>query len=127
MADAVIVPRKERPLSKGNREVRKPKTVKPKVIAAAPAMALHHAVAPQEIAPPPSTTERRSTARPTKGHLHENLSGTRPSAPEGLERSPIDRRPAFQAAPDRSRRAAGHQVLIIRTRARQPLDHRQDR
>jgi len=27
---------KERPLSKGNREVRKPKTVKPKVIAAAP-------------------------------------------------------------------------------------------
>lgn len=31
-----VFPRKERPLSKGNREVRKPKAIKPKVIAAAP-------------------------------------------------------------------------------------------
>jgi hypothetical protein len=29
------LPKKERPLSKGNRETRKPKTAKPKVIAAA--------------------------------------------------------------------------------------------
>lgn len=32
---ARVLPLKERPLSKGNREVRKPKTAKPKVIAAA--------------------------------------------------------------------------------------------
>ena len=45
MADAFIVPRKERPLSKGNREVRKPKTVKPKVIAAAAPTALTQTLA----------------------------------------------------------------------------------
>ena len=33
-----VFPRKERSLSKGNREIRKPKTIKPKVIAAAPTM-----------------------------------------------------------------------------------------
>ncbi len=31
-----IIPERNAPLSKGNREVRKPKAIKPKVIAAAP-------------------------------------------------------------------------------------------
>lgn len=42
-----IVPERNAPLSKGNREVRKPKAIKPKVIAAAPST-LSQTLAPRK-------------------------------------------------------------------------------
>jgi len=46
-ADGRRPPQKEHPMSKGNREVRKPKTIKPKVIAAAPST-LSQTLAPRK-------------------------------------------------------------------------------
>jgi hypothetical protein len=45
---------------------------------------------------------------------HEDLPWNTPFRPQGPERSPVDRKPALQAATYRSERRARHQVLIKR-------------